>query len=439
MSAQDEPYNTRLRSRTSIQSTAETSSTSSEMDHSHNTHDLDKSKLSRALRRGRALGDVSNTLDGVKATREKKAATRLRQRIPNCRVVSATDVELNDESAKITIADEDDNLTKPRRLSARLLAKRLKDEQEINKISAAKASSETITVSKGRDQTKRRRGSEGKSISKAGNSLPEAKRKRSKGSSGPTGTAVTAKQIDQIAKARLVTRINGEEQYIVHPDFRLQRRSFDGKNYTLGVARHDRDDNDILKVAPYVTDMFQHLYATELKTSPKLYMATQTDINSKMRAILIDWLIEVHMKFRLVPETLYICVNIIDRYCSKVQVQRSKLQLVGVTALLIACKYEEIYPPEVRDCVYITDRAYQSSEVLDMEQDIVHKLAFRITVPTAYPFLQRFLSITKAPPLVKHAASYYVERILQEHDMLRFKPSLICASAVILDHPSTHV
>ena len=143
------------------------------------------------------------------------------------------------------------------------------------------------------------------------------------------------------------------------------------------------------------------------------------------------------MKFRLVPETLYLCVNIIDRYCKLVQVQRSKLQLVGVTALLIACKYEEIYPPEVRDCVYITDRAYQSSEVLDMEQDIVHKLAFRITVPTAYPFLQRYFTMVKATELIKHAASYYTERTLQEHDMLHYRPSLICAAAVILalNHP----
>ncbi len=161
-------------------------------------------------------------------------------------------------------------------------------------------------------------------------------------------------------------------------------------------------------------------------------MLEQTDINAKMRAILVDWLIEVHMKFRLVPETLYLCINIIDRYCMKVKVRRAKLQLVGVTALLIACKYEEIYPPEVRDCVYITDSAYQREEVLNMEQDIVHKLGFRITVPTAYSFLQRYLKLLKAPSMVRHAACYYTERTLQEHDMLCYPPSLVCAAAVVL-------
>lgn len=163
-----------------------------------------------------------------------------------------------------------------------------------------------------------------------------------------------------------------------------------------------------------------------------MYMDTQRDINARMRAILVDWLVEVHMKFRLVPETLYLCVNIIDRYCNSAPVQRSKLQLVGVTALLVACKYEEIYPPEVRDCVYITDRAYSRQEVLDMEQDIVQQLEFKMTVPTAYPFLQRFLLVTKAPEMTKIAANYYMERTLQEHDILKYRPSLVAAAAVSL-------
>lgn len=97
------------------------------------------------------------------------------------------------------------------------------------------------------------------------------------------------------------------------------------------------------------------------------YMNKQTDINEKMRAILIDWLIEVHLKFKLLPETLFLTVNMIDRYLEKTVIPRTKLQLIGVTAMLIASKYEEIYAPEVRDFVYITDRAYTKEEILKME------------------------------------------------------------------------
>lgn len=84
------------------------------------------------------------------------------------------------------------------------------------------------------------------------------------------------------------------------------------------------------------------------KYTPTVYMHTQIDINCKMRAILIDWIVEVHLKFKLADPTLYLTCHIIDRFCMQENVHRSKLQLVGVTALLIACKYEEIFPTEVR-------------------------------------------------------------------------------------------
>lgn len=161
-------------------------------------------------------------------------------------------------------------------------------------------------------------------------------------------------------------------------------------------------------------------------------MENQEFLNGMMRAILVDWLVEVHMKFRLMPETLYLSINIIDRYLSQVQVERQKLQLVGVTALLIACKYEEIYPPEVKDCVYITDRAYTRQEVLDMETDIVKILQFKMTVPTGHPFLLRFLHVAKATKGMRNLANYYMERMLQEYSTLSYRPSLVAAAAVCL-------
>ena len=77
-----------------------------------------------------------------------------------------------------------------------------------------------------------------------------------------------------------------------------------------------------------------------------------------MRSILVDWLVDVHLKFKLLPETLFITINLIDRFLEKSKVTKTRLQLVGVTALFIASKYEEIYPPELKDFIYITDRAY---------------------------------------------------------------------------------
>lgn len=112
--------------------------------------------------------------------------------------------------------------------------------------------------------------------------------------------------------------------------------------------------------------------------SNQAYMRKQQDINESMRAILVDWLIDVHLKFKLLPETLFLTVNLIDRYLSLKPMARGKLQLLGVAALLISTKYEEIYPPTCKDMVYITDNAYSKEDILAMESNVLIALDFNI-------------------------------------------------------------
>merc|ERR1719355_296187 len=102
--------------------------------------------------------------------------------------------------------------------------------------------------------------------------------------------------------------------------------------------------------------------------------------------ILIDWLVEVHMKYRLRGETLFLTVNLIDRYLSRMPVMRRRLQLVGVVAMFVAAKFEEISPPELHDWVYITDKAYTNEDVLVMEVTMLNTLNFQVMVPTAAHF-----------------------------------------------------
>jgi hypothetical protein len=160
-----------------------------------------------------------------------------------------------------------------------------------------------------------------------------------------------------------------------------------------------------------------------------------------MRAILVDWLIEVHMKFKLAPETLFLTIEIIDRFLSKEQASRKDLQLIGVTAMLIASKYEDIYPPEVRDFVYITDKAYTKEEIIEMEFNMITSLKFNVTFPSMYRFLERDLKviISSAPSINEtddkvlfSLAHYLIELPLFEYTMLKHKKSLIAASAIYL-------
>ena len=159
-------------------------------------------------------------------------------------------------------------------------------------------------------------------------------------------------------------------------------------------------------------------------------MVNQHDINPKMRSILVDWLVEVHNKFKLHACTLWLSINILDRYLEKEQTHRSKLQLAGVTSLLIACKYEEIFPPEVKDCVYITDYAYTREEVLGMEFKILNTLNYLIFVPTGYHFMIRYLNIINACDRIRYLTYYYSERNLQEYDMLHNKPHHFAAACL---------
>jgi hypothetical protein len=129
------------------------------------------------------------------------------------------------------------------------------------------------------------------------------------------------------------------------------------------IDQHDFDDPQA--VVEYVNDIYQYLMAKEKDRVDPRYMASQSDINEKMRAILVDWLVEVHRMFKLLPETLFLCVSIIDRYLSMKQVNRDMLQLVGITCMLIASKYEEIYAPECNDFVYIRWCLHQTSNSPD--------------------------------------------------------------------------
>ena len=192
-------------------------------------------------------------------------------------------------------------------------------------------------------------------------------------------------------------------------------------------------NNNPQEVNEYFNDIYNNILEEEKKyfKNPN-YMSFQTDINEKMRAILLDWLIEVHLKFKLRPETMYITVNLIDRYLEKKLIKRTKLQLVGVTAMLIACKYEEIYPPEIKDFVYITDKAYNKKEVLDMEIDMLKTLNYDITFPTQYKFLEFYRKQLNLDDCSFYYCWYCIELCLIDYKMNKYNNRVITASACLV-------
>mmetsp|Transcript_1441 Transcript_1441/g.3196 ORF Transcript_1441/g.3196 Transcript_1441/m.3196 type:complete len:402 (-) Transcript_1441:73-1278(-) len=184
----------------------------------------------------------------------------------------------------------------------------------------------------------------------------------------------------------------------------------------------------------YVDEIFEHLLATEERLQPTpTYMDTvQHDINPTMRGILIDWLVEVAEEYKLSSENLFLSQNYVDRFLSVMPVLRGRLQLVGVTCMLIASKYEEIFAPGVEDFVYITDSTYSASEVLTMESVVLNALRFNLTAVTPYTFVRRIATLLSLREETRHLAEFLAEITIQEFQYVGYKPSIIAFSAVTL-------
>ncbi|CAK9181123.1 unnamed protein product [Ilex paraguariensis] len=199
---------------------------------------------------------------------------------------------------------------------------------------------------------------------------------------------------------------------------------------TVNIDAADVDDE--LAVAEYVEDIYKYYKLTEDEGRVHDYLDSQPDINSKMRTILVDWLIEVHRKFELVPESLYLTLNVVDRFLSMKTIPRRELQLVGISSMLIACKYEEIWAPEVNDFIAISDNAYVREQVLLMEKAILGKLEWYLTVPTPYVFLVRYIKASDPSDQKMENMVFFLAELGLMHysTIILYCPSMLAAAAV---------
>lgn len=176
----------------------------------------------------------------------------------------------------------------------------------------------------------------------------------------------------------------------------------------------------------YILDIWQCLKECELEYPMNYeHIRQQKDINEKMRAILVDWLVEVHYRFSLQTETLFLTINIIDSYLSQKHILRTKFQLLGVTSLLIACKYEEIFFPDLKDFVYITDKSYSKNEILLMEREILNTLQFNVTIPSPLRFFEIIALNYNFDEIEFTYGKYLLESFLIDPKKNKYLPSVI--------------
>ena len=238
----------------------------------------------------------------------------------------------------------------------------------------------------------------------------------------------------------------------------------------------DIDDPNLcteLEVPEYCPSIMKYLFHLEKSTrSSSTYLNSHKEVNEDMRGILVNWLFEVHLEFKTLTETLFLAVSLLDRYLERnASLSRRRLQLIGMTAIFIACKYEQTYLPSIADLVDICAEAYTGEAILDAESEILRVIEWDISAVTPRHFLRRFakglfyfilfyfiiifsfsffsffflflflfnlflpFSFSTASGLNNKQfclASYFTELTLPDYSMLAFPASMIAAAAIFV-------
>ncbi|XP_047130316.1 G2/mitotic-specific cyclin-B3 isoform X1 [Hydra vulgaris] len=203
--------------------------------------------------------------------------------------------------------------------------------------------------------------------------------------------------------------------------------------YPDGLRPYDTELRDPFLVAEYAESIFQNLKKREAKYPVINYLIKENcETTGPMRAILVDWLVEVQENFELYHETLYLAVKLVDNFLQNNPTPKEQLQLVGATALLIACKIEEHHPPPLDDFQYICDDAYTHKMFINMELKIFKALDFDVNIPISYSFLRRYARVTSMSMQLLTLARYILELSLQEAQFVDVRSSKISAACLCL-------
>jgi G2/mitotic-specific cyclin 3/4 len=187
---------------------------------------------------------------------------------------------------------------------------------------------------------------------------------------------------------------------------------------------------DTSMVAEYGEEIFGYMKSLELRMTPNpRYMDQQSEIQWSMRAVLIDWVVQVHGRFSLLPETLFLTVNYIDRFLSCKIVSLAKLQLVGATALFVAAKYEEVNCPTIQEIIYMVDGGYSVDELLKAERFMLSMLQFELGWPGPMSFLRRISKADDYDLETRTLAKYFLEITIMDERMVGCAPSFTAAGA----------
>ncbi|ORY02798.1 hypothetical protein K493DRAFT_323218 [Basidiobolus meristosporus CBS 931.73] len=201
-------------------------------------------------------------------------------------------------------------------------------------------------------------------------------------------------------------------------------------------AAHDieeADMHDVNMVAEYADEIMEYMKELEIRMMPDhYYIDRQPELKWHMRSILLDWLVQVHDRFKMHQETLFLCVNYIDRFLSVKEISVDKLQLVGITALFIAAKYEEISAPTISEMVFMVDKAYSIDDLKKAERFMINILNYELGYPGPLSFLRRISKADRYDSSIRTLAKYLVEVTIMYEVFIQYPSSKVAAASYYL-------
>ncbi|KAF2358140.1 Cyclin C-terminal domain, partial [Trinorchestia longiramus] len=207
-----------------------------------------------------------------------------------------------------------------------------------------------------------------------------------------------------------------------------------------GVDDYDKEcEMDPFAVSLYAHDIFRYYRQREAKFQIEKYLSKQAQVSESMRSILVDWMVEVQESFELNHETLYLAVKLVDLHLSRTVISRDQLQLVGSTALFIACKFDERVSPYVDDFLYICDDAYKRKELLAYEIQMLKSVGFDLGIPLSYRYLRRYARCAKVSMEQLTLSRFILELSLMEYQLIDASDSALAAAALLLARYITHL
>jgi len=195
----------------------------------------------------------------------------------------------------------------------------------------------------------------------------------------------------------------------------------------------DNKESSIYKEDIFLSYCDSEVRAMELRPARGLF-ACQSEINPEMRNVVVNWLNEVTDEFHLKKETFFLAVDYLDRFLERRALPPQSLQLIGITALFIASKYQEIEVPILEKFVDITDRTYSQEEIVVAERIILATLNFELCAVTVLDFLQYYLGTLEwIYPKAYYYALYLAELVIGQYSFrLAYRPSQLAASIALL-------